>query len=124
MSEQDFSSLDPMLRVFGEYLVKDIQTDIDKIDKRLDKIDNRLDKMDKKLDVAIAGNQVLMGWISTIDTLVMISIKTRSEKEIEFISETWNRITAFEKIEGPPIAKEAALESYQRIKGFLDNAIA
>ena len=120
MSEQDFSNLDPTIRAFGEYLVRDMELGLGK---RLDKIEKRLDEIENKLDAAITGNQVLMGWISTMDALVMISIKTRSEKEVEFISEAWNRITAFENIEGPPIAKEAALKSYEKIKEFLEKPI-
>ena len=94
------------------------------VDKKLDKIDKRLEDMDQKLNVAIAGNQALVGLFSTIETLVLVAIRTRPKNEIESIVATWSQITAFETMEVPPAMKEAASKNYQDIKGFLEEALA
>ncbi len=103
--------------------VSRVEDRLDKIEGRLDKIEGRLDKIEQKLDFFIQGTQWFMGKSLVLETLSLVVARSSSPDQIKFISETWNRITAFNELDAPPAVKESALQNYKDIKGFLEDAM-
>ena len=134
MAANNFEDLDPLLRRFGEFLVTTMEDGLgkrlDKIEERLDGIEQRLDKneerlnrIEQKLDFFISGSQWFMGKSLVVEALTLVVARSRPE-EMKSITETWNRITAFNDLEAPPAVKESALQNYKDIKGFLEEAVS